>query len=134
MGRLLFNSILPKDYPYVNHEIKKKELGKLVDDVIRIYGLEQTPMILDKLKNFGFKFATRSGVTFSFGDLKVPPGKRAIVDRARKEAQDIADQYREGMLTSEEKLRLTVELWQKAIGDIEKDILPRSTRHRPYTL
>jgi len=124
VGRLLFNSILPSDYPFVNHEVKKKELGKLVDDVIRIYGLEKTPMILDKLKSFGFKFATLSGITFSFSDLKIPKEKKALIEGARKEAQNLADQYEQGLLTAEEKLRLTIELWQKTIGDIEKSIIP----------
>ena len=124
VGRLLFNSILPKDYPFVNGEVKKKELGRLVDDVIRIYGLLQTPAILDKLKNFGFQFATRSGVTFSFSDLAVPKDKDAIVEAARVESQEIGEQYENGLLTHEEKMRLVVEIWQKAIGDIEKEILP----------
>ena len=124
VGRLLFNSILPKDYPYLNGEIKKQQLGKLVDDIIRIYGLVETPRILDKIKHFGFQFATKSGISFSFDDLAVPETKKKLVADARKEVQAIADQYEDGLLTAEEKLRLTVEVWQKAIGDIEKEILP----------
>jgi hypothetical protein len=50
IGRLLFNSALPKDYPYINSEVRKKELSKLVDDVIKVYGLKETPKILDKIK------------------------------------------------------------------------------------
>ncbi|MBV9349660.1 MAG: DNA-directed RNA polymerase subunit beta', partial [Patescibacteria group bacterium] len=124
VGRLLFNSILPKDYPYVNDEVRKQQLGKLVDDVIRIYGLAETPRILDKLKHFGFQFATRSGVSFSFSDLAVPPVKKTIIDKARKDAQEINEQYENGLLTADEKTRLTVEVWQEAIGNIEKEILP----------
>ncbi len=135
VGRLLFNSILPKDYPYVNDEVKKQQLGKLVDDVISIYGLSETPRILDKLKHFGFQFATKSGVTFSFNDLKIPEDKNKIVDAARKEAQDIQEQYENGLLTEDEKIRLTVEVWQKAIGDIEKEILPSlNTLSSVYTM
>jgi DNA-directed RNA polymerase subunit beta' len=135
VGRLLFNSILPSDYLYVNHEVKKKELGKLVDDVIRIYGLAETPRILDKLKNFGFKFATKSGITFSFSDLVVPKEKKTLIEAARKEAQNIKEQYEQGLLTADERLRLIVELWQKAIGDIEKSILPAlDTNSSVYTM
>ncbi|MBY0538880.1 DNA-directed RNA polymerase subunit beta' [Patescibacteria group bacterium] len=124
IGRLLFNSALPKDYPYINSEVRKKELSKLVDDVIKVYGLQQTPKILDKIKHYGFQFATRSGVSFSFDDLAVPEAKKKIIHDARTEAQEISDQYENGLLTADEKLRLTVEVWQKAIGDIEKEILP----------
>jgi len=135
VGRLLFNSILPKDYPFINHEIKKKELGKLVDDVIKIYGLTETPRILDKLKRFGFQFATKSGVTFSFGDLVIPAAKKKIVDEARREAVEIREQYEQGLLTADEKLRLTVEVWQKAIGDVEREILPAlDTESSVYTM
>ncbi len=135
VGRLLFNSILPPDYPYVNAEVKKQQLGKLVDDVIRIYGLEKTPAILDKLKRFGFEFATRSGVSFSFDDLVVPKAKKAIVEAARKEVQEVETQYENGLLTAEEKMRITVEIWQKAIGDIEKEILPSlDTLSSVYTM
>jgi DNA-directed RNA polymerase subunit beta' len=135
VGRLLFNSILPKDYPFINHEVKKKELSKLVDDVIKIYGLKETPRILDKLKHFGFQFATKSGVSFSFDDLAIPPAKKKMVDAARKEAQEIQEQFEQGLLTADEKLRLTVEIWQKAIGDIEKEILPAlDTASSVYTM
>ena len=135
VGRLLFNSILPKDYPFINHEVKKRELGKLVEDVIRIYGLEATPMILDKIKNFGFQFATRSGISFSYSDLAIPKAKEKIIEAARAEAHEIQMQYGNGLLTAEEKLRLTVELWQKAIGDIEKEILPAlDSRSSVYTM
>jgi len=135
VGRLLFNAILPKDYPFVNEEVKKKELGRLVDDVISIYGLEKTPLILDKLKNFGFQFATRSGISFSFSDLVVPEKKKQIIEEARKEAHDIVVQYQNGLLTHEEKLRLTVEVWQKAISAIEKEILPSfDTKSSVYTM
>jgi DNA-directed RNA polymerase subunit beta' len=135
VGRLLFNAILPKNYPYINAEVKKKELGKLVDDVIKIYGLKETPRILDKLKHFGFQFATKSGVSFSFDDLAVPEKKKHMVEAARKEAQEIAEQFENGLLTEDEKLRLTVEVWQKAISDIEKEILPAlDTKSSVFTM
>lgn len=135
VGRLLFNSILPKDYPYINHEVKTRELSKLVDDVIRKYGLSETPRILDKLKKFGFEFATRSGVSFSFDDLVVPEKKKGLVEEARKEIQEINTQYDNGLLTADEKLRLSVEIWQRTIGAIEKEILPSlDTLSSVYTM
>ncbi|MES2135362.1 MAG: DNA-directed RNA polymerase subunit beta' [Patescibacteria group bacterium] len=135
VGRLLFNSILPKDYLFINSEIKKTQLGKLVDDVILIYGLEKTPGILDKIKHFGFQFATKSGVSFSFDDLAVPEAKKKLVEAARKEVQEMTTQYENGLLTAEEKMRLTIEIWQKAVGDIEKEILPSlNTLSSVYTM
>ncbi len=124
VGRLLFNSILPATYPYINEEVKKGSLNKLIDDLIRVYGLEKIPAILDKIKSFGFEFSTRSGITFSSNDLVVPEGKGVLIDRARKEAQEVSLQYENGLLTAEEKKRLTIEIWQAAKSDLEKEILP----------
>jgi DNA-directed RNA polymerase subunit beta' len=120
VGRLLFNSILPSDYPYINDEVKKASLSRIVEDMIRVYGLAAVPPILDKIKAFGFQFATRSGITFSAHDVRVPKEKKGIIDAAEKEAQRIAEEYENGLLTAEEKKRLVIELWQKAKGDLEK--------------
>jgi DNA-directed RNA polymerase subunit beta' len=64
VGRLLFNSVLPKDYAYINGEINKKKIMSLVDDLIERYGITNVPKIVDKIKDFGFKYATFSGVTW----------------------------------------------------------------------
>ncbi|MEK7063075.1 MAG: DNA-directed RNA polymerase subunit beta' [Patescibacteria group bacterium] len=124
VGRLLFNSIFPKDYPYFNDEVKKATLSKIVEDLIRTYGLKELPKTLDKIKAFGFQFATRSGITFNSSDIVVPKEKGAIVMSAQKEVQIIEEQYQNGLLTEEEKTRLVIEIWQKAKGEIEKLIIP----------
>lgn len=120
VGRLLFNSILPSDYPFINDEIKKGSLSKIVEDMIRVYGLPKVPPILDKIKAFGFTFATKSGVSFSAHDVRVPKEKEGIIDEAQKEAQRIQDEYENGLLTAEEKKRLVIEIWQGAKGKLEK--------------
>ena len=124
VGRILFNSILPKDYPYINDEMKKSSLAKLTDDLIKKYGLADIPPILNKIKAFGFRFATRSGVTFTAGGLVIPETKRAIIETAREETQEIEKQFRDGLLTHEEKKRLVIESWQRAKGDVERAIVP----------
>ncbi len=120
VGRLLFNSILPSDYPFINEEIKKSSLSKIVEDMIRVYGLEKVPPILDKIKTFGFTFATKSGVSFSAHDVRVPKEKAGIIAEAQKEAQRVAEEFENGLLTSEEKKRLVIEIWQGAKGALEK--------------
>ncbi len=124
VGRILFNSVLPKDYPYLNEEIKKSTLGKIINDLIRRYGLADMPKILDKIKNFGFEFATRSGISWSISDLRTPKEKTAIIEAAQKEVQNIKDQFQQGFLTEEEKTRLSIEVWLRAKGDLEKLVVP----------
>ncbi len=120
VGRLLFNSALPKDYPFVNREVDKKTMVKIIDDVIIIYGTEKISSIIDKIKNFGFKYATYSGITWAIDDIVIPKEKDAIVDAAKKKSAEIAGQYNEGLLTEEEKVRKNIEIWQATKGEIEK--------------
>ena len=120
VGRLLFNSVFPEDYPYVNHEMTVKDLASVVDDLINRYGLDGTPKILDKIKNFGFKYATKSGTSWGIDEVKVPKEKPEIVARARAGAAKVLDQYHEGLLSEDERFRKVVEVWQGARNEIEK--------------
>lgn len=124
VGRLLFNSVLPSNYPYVNEEVKKSVLARIIDDLIKQYGLTEMPDILDKIKSFGFKFATQSGITFTTSELKIPKEREELIEETKKEVLEIQSQYEQGLLTSEEKTRLVVEAWLRAKGEIEKHILP----------
>ena len=125
VGRLLFNSVLPKDYAYLNKEIDKKAMSKIVDDMINKYGLDRVPNIMDKIKAFGFKYSTYSGVTWGLDDIVVPEGKKVIIDAAKIKSEQVTEQFNEGLLTEEEKLRKNVEIWHAAKNDIEK-IIPAS--------
>ena len=124
VGRILFNSVLPSDYPYQNNEIKKGALQDIINDLINHYGLEDMPKILDKIKEFGFSFATKSGISYSIDDLIIPDDKDKIIDAARSEVQAVHSQYEQGLLTDEEKSRLSIEIWLRAKGDLEELIVP----------
>lgn len=120
VGRLLFNSVLPSDFPYVNKEIGKKDLEMLIDDIINKYGIDATPAILDKVKDFGFKYVTRAGITWGIDEIKVPEGKKALIEKARKEADEVRAEWSDGLLSEEERYRRTIEVWQGVRSEIEK--------------
>ncbi len=120
VGRLLFNSVLPENYPFVNKEIDKKQMVKIIDDLIIEHGPEKIAPILDKIKHFGFKYATYSGTTWALDDITVPKEKPAIVKAARHKATEVVEQFNEGLLTEEERVRMSVEIWQGAKGELEK--------------
>jgi len=122
VGRLLFNSVLPKQYPYINEVMKKSSLVKLINNMIDHYSLENVPSIVDKIKNFGFEYATRSGVTWSLNDIHIPTEKKEIIDAAKKQVRLVNDQFAEGLLSRDEKRRLVIEVWHKAKSDIERAI------------
>ncbi|OHB11544.1 MAG: DNA-directed RNA polymerase subunit beta' [Candidatus Zambryskibacteria bacterium RIFCSPLOWO2_12_FULL_45_14] len=120
VGRLLFNGILPKNYPFLNHEMDRKKMSELVDDLIEHYGIDNLPPIMDKIKDFGFRYATHSGVTWGIGDIKIPEGKKAIIEKGHKEINIIVDNYKEGLLSESERIQKSVEVWQNIKSEVEK--------------
>lgn len=122
VGRILFNNVLPEDYPFINTEVDRKRLGAIVDDMIRIYGADKVAPILDSIKKFGFGFATYSGTTWGIDDIVVPSSKKEIVEKAKVQADVVSQQFEEGLLTEEERIRKHIEIWQHAKGTVEKTI------------
>ncbi|HEY4494755.1 MAG TPA: DNA-directed RNA polymerase subunit beta' [Candidatus Paceibacterota bacterium] len=125
VGRILFNELLPEDYPYINKEIDRKKLNIIVDDFINTYDMSAIPPVLDKIKTFGFKYTTHSGTTWGLDDVVVPAGKQDVISKAKIQSDHIMQQFNEGLLTDEERLRKNIEIWHKAKNDIEK-LIPGS--------
>jgi len=129
IGRLLFNGVLPKDFAFINKEIDRKAMSKIVDDVVARYGIEGTPAVLDKIKNFGFKWVTKAGITWGIDDVKVPAGKKDVIAARQIMADKVKEQFNEGLLSEDERYRKTIEIWQGAINDIEKLIPEAFEKH-----
>ncbi|MDP2705405.1 MAG: DNA-directed RNA polymerase subunit beta' [Patescibacteria group bacterium] len=119
VGRLLFNSVLPSDYPFLNEEIERKKMSALVDDLIERYGIENVPKIMDKIKRFGFKYTTVAGITWGLEDVKVPAGKSRIIEEAEKKTQTVLEQYNAGLISGEERFRKNIEIWHAAKNEVE---------------
>jgi len=129
VGRLLFNTVFPADYPFINYSIDKKGLARLVSDLITRYGLERIPEIMDKVKTFGFRYVTQSGITWSLDDIRIPPGKDAIIETAQKKSEEIVSHWKDGLLSEEERYHMNLEVWHNAKSEVEKLIpasLPRN--------
>ncbi len=122
VGRLLFNSVLPNDYGFVNETLDKKAVSKLLEDVIDRYGLENSWIIFDKVKNFAFGYATKSGVTFGLFDVEIPVEKKAIIEEANKLVAEVESGYSEGFLSDEERYKKIIEIWSSAKSRIEKSL------------
>ena len=132
VGRLFFNSIFPDDFPYLNEEITIKRMSLLVDELIVQYGVDATPKFLDKIKDFGYQYATYSGVTWGIDNLKVPEGKKDIITKFRKEEEVVRDQFAEGLLSEDEQYQKVIEIWEHAKKEIEK-IIPSTLDSRSST-
>lgn len=123
VGRILFNSILPEEFSYINDEMNQKKISSLVDELIMHYGIDETPALLDKIKSFGFKYSTISGTTWGLDNVKVPEEKPKIVEEAKKQEEKIISEWNEGLLSELEKYEKIIEVWTRAKKDLEK-VLP----------
>ena len=123
VGRLLFNSVLPNDFPYFNDEITNKKMGALVHTLVTHYSLDGIPAILDKIKEFGFKYATHAGITWSISDVKVPKEKEGLIEEAKAAVMKEKENYENGLLTDEERRRATIEIWSNTSGALRKHVV-----------
>jgi DNA-directed RNA polymerase subunit beta' len=120
VGRLLFNASLPHDYPFINKEIDKKQLTRIIDELINKHGPNKVGAILDKIKIFGFKYATHSGITWGIDDISVPKEKGEIIKVAKQKSEDVFSEFSEGLLAEEERIRKNIEIWHGAKSELEK--------------
>ena len=119
-GRIIFNSVLPGDYPFVNKEMKKKELSVLIADIFSKYGESVTARILDDIKDMGFRYATRFGATIGLDDIKIPDEKEQILADAEKKVENIHEMYRTGHLTNAERYNMIVNEWTQVNNRISE--------------
>jgi len=125
VGKLLFNSILPNDFIYVDEEMDQKRLSALVDELIMHYGIDATPPVLDKIKEFGFKYATISGTTWGLDNVKVPVEKPEIIANSKKLEDEVRTQWNDGLLSDNERYQKIIEIWTHTKKELEK-VLPKT--------
>ena len=123
VGRLIFNRVLPEDFPFQNELLDSKKLEKISWAIIEKYGLEKAPEVLDRIKELGFEYSTRSGLSLCIDDFAVPAQKKNIVKKAEKEIENVESLYAKGLLSDEEKTEKVIEIWTKAKSEIEEALL-----------
>jgi DNA-directed RNA polymerase subunit beta' len=117
-GRLIFNEELPPEIPFVNYELKDKELRGLIENIFSDKGSWTTVKMLDAIKATGYKYATIFGATIGVDDIVVPKEKTELIDKANKEVDSIQKQWRQGHITQEERYNRVVEVWSKTNEDL----------------
>ena len=124
-GRVLVRAMIPEEVPFklVNKELDKKSLAKLVETSFKVAGQKKTVLMSDRLKNLGFEFATRFGVSIAMKDMAIPDSKAELLASARKEVKDIESQYAEGIITDGERYNKVVDIWTGIRDRIAKDMM-----------
>jgi len=114
VGRILFNNVLPENLPYVNEEVERNKLKEITGNCFRLLGNEEAAVVLDDIKNLGFRNSSKSGVSIAINDVKVSTKKSGIVSEAEEAVNQLEEQYMDGLITEDERYNATVRIWTDA--------------------
>jgi DNA-directed RNA polymerase subunit beta' len=131
IGRVILNEVFPDDFEFRNHQMLKSDIARLVDEAVHRYDRATTESILDGLKDLGFHYATRAGVTIGIEDVTVPPSKQKILDEHEKKAQKVEGQYRKGIITDDERRQELIEIWTQATDEVKNAMEAGFTANNP---
>lgn len=129
VGQVLFNQALPKDYPWFSGVADKKGLGSLINDLAERYPMDVVARALDNLKNSGFYWASRSGVTVAVSDIATPAEKPAIMERYEKQAAVIQDDFEIGTIDDEERRQELIKVWTEATDVVAEAMRENLSSH-----
>ncbi|MBN1971927.1 MAG: DNA-directed RNA polymerase subunit beta' [Candidatus Delongbacteria bacterium] len=124
-GRVLFNDILPeemKSKKFYNQVMITGNVEKVIDEAIEKVGISKSAQFLDRLKSFGFKYATRSGISIGLDDFVISQEKDKVLKNAEKDVTKLREHYTDGLITDKERYNKVVDVWTKAVNKIENDM------------
>jgi DNA-directed RNA polymerase subunit beta' len=144
VGRLIYNEAVPQDLgfvdrddpetmfdPEINFVVGKKQLGKIIDKCITKHGFTIAAGMLDAIKDLGYHYSTKGSLTVAIADMTVPPKKYELIAATEKEIIKIDRQYRRGLITNEERYRLSVSAWEKTTKDVTDALQAAMDRYNP---
>jgi DNA-directed RNA polymerase subunit beta' len=122
VGRIIFNDVLPEKIRFKNYPMKKENLRQIVAECFKYYGRQATSQLADDVKRLGFTYATKAGSSIAISDVKVPPEREEILAAADLRITDLEDQFREGLMTDQERYRQAVQIWNDATDEVTKRV------------
>jgi DNA-directed RNA polymerase subunit beta' len=129
-GRVIFNQVLPKGIEYVNELLTKRRLEEIIADVYKKLGNYDTALFLDQLKELGFKYAMKSGVTVGIEDVRIPQEKPRLLEDATKKVNSIQNQYEKGVITDGERYNKIIDIWTHTTSDIADKLFTHLEKDR----
>ncbi|MGX1901962.1 DNA-directed RNA polymerase subunit beta' [Thermolongibacillus altinsuensis] len=164
VGKLIFNEILPKSFPYINEptkeniegrtpdkyfldkgvnvkeEIRKRELvppfkkkvlGDIIAEVFKRFKITETSKMLDRMKDLGFQYSTKAGITIGVADIVVLPEKQEILQEAEAKVDTVLKQFRRGLITDEERYERVISIWSEAKDKIQSRLMASLDKRNP---
>jgi len=114
VGRVLFNQVVPEKAGFINEVLTKKSLRDIIGDILKLTTVPETAEFLDKIKSMGFSFAFEGGLSFSLGDIMIPPEKHEMIAKANGEVDGIIANYNMGLITNNERYNQVIDVWTSA--------------------
>ena len=127
VGRVIVNGIIPDEVGFFNDVISKKTLRGLISNVIKAVGMAEACEFLDGIKNLGYRMAYVAGLSFNLGDIIIPPEKETIVERGRKEVEEITNNYNMGFITNKERYNQVIDAWTHVNTDLGNILMKEMT-------
>ena len=131
IGRIIFNNVLPEDHQFVNYVVNKKEIGRLIEECSNRYDVSDMPGILDGLKNAGYHYATKAGITVSVFDATMPPNKAELLAAADAKVDAIDEDYEMGLMSPEERHKQVVDIWNDTTEEIGEAMAANFDQYNP---
>ena len=111
VGRVLFNEVVPEEAGYFNVVLTKKNLREIIGDILKVTSVPETAEFLDKIKSMGYGFAFKGGLSFSLGDIIIPPEKLTMIDEANTQVDAVIGNYNMGLITNNERYNQVIDIW-----------------------
>ena len=118
VGRVLFNEIVPEDAGYINQVLTKKSLRDIIGNILKVTSIPETAAFLDEIKTLGYKFAFQGGLSFSLGDIIIPPEKHAMIASANSPFDGIMANYNMGLITNNERYNQVIDIWTSTNAEL----------------
>lgn len=127
-GRVLFNTIVPKELGFQNYSLPKKKMSDLVMECYKKVGLEATVRFLDNLKSLGFSEATKAALSMGVSDVCIPSNKQKIIQEAHEKVAIVKKQYEDGIITDGERHSKTISIWTEVSDSLSEDLFKLITQ------
>ncbi len=133
VGRIFFNEIFPDEIKFINETVNKSQISKIIKNCMSIIGKENTVLLFDSIKTFGFEYATKSGTTFAWTDLLQIEDLESHIKEGWKKHEKNIEFFSKGLISKQERERMNVENWMKVRNDIKDKILSKYTTQNSIT-
>ncbi len=123
LGKILFNQVVPVEYGFINEILTKKNLRDIIGDVINVCGMDKCAKFLDDIKDLGFYYAFKGGLSFNLSYVQIPDEKPKFVKQAQAEVEEIWSSYEQGFITNNERYNQVIDIWTRINSKLADTLL-----------